>query len=180
MNPKNFSRVGETTGIPEQRDFMGTPKLGEGSNDSLNRLEDLSDDDGDGPAPLNKLQRYGGFDNLLEHAISHRPTREELIQKNILKDEKISPRLIATQEELKKKKLEDALKTKLETRSQVQDLVNHNILKDPTVSGTIQARQEELKRQILEDELESKLRNRAPVDDLKAKDIIKTPEGQTL
>jgi hypothetical protein len=44
-------------------------------------------------------------------------------------DVKISPLLHAKQEELKKKKLEDSLNSKLEHRTPRSELVGHNILR---------------------------------------------------
>jgi hypothetical protein len=92
----------------------------------------------------------------LEKSLSHRPEREDLESRNILKgnnstqpdfdafseakllflntllwqkDQSIAPSLQAAQEALKKEKLAQALEHKLEARPEKDDLVNRNVLK---------------------------------------------------
>jgi RPEL repeat len=83
-------------------------------------------------SPQEKLQRF--FD--------HRPTTEELKQRNILKDSKVAPalqsaqvpppptqsRLTFTKSELERKKLEDELSAKLSIRPDPEELVEKHIL----------------------------------------------------
>ncbi|RKO93933.1 hypothetical protein BDK51DRAFT_29520 [Blyttiomyces helicus] len=71
------------------------------------------DDEGGGG-----LKRFGGFEDLM----THRPTKEELINRNILKDDKISPALQGVQGQLKKQILEDNLKGKLAHRPAAEDI----------------------------------------------------------
>ncbi|ORZ40465.1 hypothetical protein BCR44DRAFT_1175039 [Catenaria anguillulae PL171] len=109
--------------------------------------------------------------------LSSRPTKEELISRNILKDDKVSPRLQAAQEELKKKQLEDMLNKKIPHRANVEELVHSNILHaDPGVAPALQAAQDSLKRAQIEDEITKNLRERPSIQQLQEKEIIKPAE----
>jgi hypothetical protein len=86
--------------------------------------------------------------------------------------------LVAAQDELKKKKLEDNLKGKLASRSSKDDLLNSNILKaDPTQkgapTGAILAAQAELQKSKLQDDLNKKIKDRAAEEELLKKKILK-------
>ncbi|KAL7746697.1 hypothetical protein RI367_007976 [Sorochytrium milnesiophthora] len=130
------------------------------SDDSVNSLENDEDEGGGlGLGGFSKLQRYGGLGDL-NNMFASRPTKEELISKGILKDDKISPRLQAAQEELRKKKLESLLNTKLEHRSPLSELVQQNILKDPAVNPAEQAAHDAQRRQNLESALSKQLETR--------------------
>ncbi|KAI8807381.1 hypothetical protein BJ742DRAFT_812535 [Cladochytrium replicatum] len=59
------------------------------------------------------LKRMGGLEDLND-ALTKRPTRQELIERNILKSENSSGKLQAITEQLKRHQLEDALRNKLQ------------------------------------------------------------------
>ncbi|ORZ18382.1 hypothetical protein BCR41DRAFT_321764 [Lobosporangium transversale] len=64
----------------------------------------------------------------LETFLKHRPDREELVEKNILKDSHVAPALQRKEEELKRSQLEDLLNTKITQRPTVEALVEKHIL----------------------------------------------------
>ena len=78
------------------------------------------------------LERFDGFDDLSE-SLAARPTKEELVDRNILKTAgNVSDRLVQAQQDLMKKKVEDRLSHLIEERAapgKVEELVNSNILK---------------------------------------------------
>ncbi|KAJ3366960.1 hypothetical protein GGF32_000021 [Allomyces javanicus] len=150
-----------------------------GADDDPDEVDEGDDDSpGLGMGGLSKLHRFGGMNNLTS-LLAHRPTKDELVSRNILKDDKIAPRLQAAQEELKKKQLEDMLNSKLNQRANVTDLVEHNIIKkdprecDPALQGPCA----DLKRALAGDEVARTLRDRSTVDELIAKEILK-PEDR--
>ncbi|RUS34716.1 hypothetical protein BC938DRAFT_478964 [Jimgerdemannia flammicorona] len=64
----------------------------------------------------------------LRHKLERRPTRDELIQHNILKDTKIAPAIQAQASELEKSRLADALEQKITSRPDAKDLLSQGIL----------------------------------------------------
>ncbi|KAL1756456.1 hypothetical protein FB107DRAFT_290123 [Schizophyllum commune] len=69
-------------------------------------------------------------DNL-EKQLNQRPDRSELVDRNILKDDKgISPALVANMEKLKRSQLEDKLEHALQHRPKPDELVKEGILQD--------------------------------------------------
>ncbi|KAI8802400.1 hypothetical protein BJ742DRAFT_778241 [Cladochytrium replicatum] len=68
--------------------------------------------DEDHPPSLG-LKRMGGLEDLND-ALTKRPTRQELIERNILKSENSSGKIQAISEQLKRHQLEDTLRNKLQ------------------------------------------------------------------
>ncbi|KAK2467779.1 hypothetical protein APHAL10511_000074 [Amanita phalloides] len=67
----------------------------------------------------------------LEKQLNERPDKQELIERNILKDDKgIAPSLIAAREKLQRSRLEDTLDHALQRRPTVEELVKQGILED--------------------------------------------------
>jgi len=67
----------------------------------------------------------------LEKQLNERPDKNELIERNILKDDKgIAPALIAAREKLERSRLEDKLDHALQQRPKPEELVQQGILKD--------------------------------------------------
>ncbi|KAF8744934.1 hypothetical protein AX14_012759 [Amanita brunnescens Koide BX004] len=65
----------------------------------------------------------------LEKQLNERPQKQELIERNILKDDKgIAPSLIAAREQLQRSRLEDSLDSALQHRPKPEDLVKQGIL----------------------------------------------------
>jgi len=65
----------------------------------------------------------------LEKRLSERPDKNELVERNILKDDKsVAPRLIATREKLERSRLEDKLDHALQQRPKPDELVKSGIL----------------------------------------------------
>jgi len=65
----------------------------------------------------------------LEKQLSHRPDRQELQDRNILKEGNIAPALQAAREQLQRSQLEDKLDQKLLQRPKPEELVKSGILK---------------------------------------------------
>jgi len=86
----------------------------------------------DAPKPA-AVRRQSTIDDArlkkLEQQLKQRPEREELQDKNILKDGSVAPALVAKAEQLKKSQMEDALNIKLSQRPAPEDLVQGGILK---------------------------------------------------
>ncbi|KAG6810287.1 hypothetical protein H0H93_010232 [Arthromyces matolae] len=65
----------------------------------------------------------------LERRLSARPDKQELIERNVLKDDKgIAPSLIAAREKLERSQLEDKLDHALQQRPKAAELVKEGIL----------------------------------------------------
>ncbi|TRM69660.1 hypothetical protein BD626DRAFT_393348, partial [Schizophyllum amplum] len=65
----------------------------------------------------------------LEKQLNQRPGRSELVEKNILKDDKgVAPALIANMEKLKRSQLENKLDHALQHRPKPDELVKDGIL----------------------------------------------------
>jgi len=65
----------------------------------------------------------------LEKRLSERPDKKELVERNVLKDDKgVAPRLIAAREKLERSQLEDKLDHALQQRPKAGDLVKGGIL----------------------------------------------------
>ncbi|KAI8927072.1 hypothetical protein BC831DRAFT_453774 [Entophlyctis helioformis] len=69
----------------------------------------------------------------LEDLITSRPDKETLIERNILKTDKVSGVIAATQEKLKKQLIEDTLKSQIESRPQAEALKESHILQEPGI-----------------------------------------------
>ncbi|KAJ6475219.1 hypothetical protein C8R47DRAFT_692386 [Mycena vitilis] len=66
----------------------------------------------------------------LEDKLAHRPDKAELIERNILKDDKgLSPALIAAKEKLQRSQLEDQLAKAVASRPPREELEKSGILK---------------------------------------------------
>jgi hypothetical protein len=94
----------------------------------------------------------------------------------------VAPALHAAQEELKKRKLEDNLRSQLASRASPEELIQHNILKaDPSsahaIAGTIQQAQQDLQKRQLEDNLSKRLQDRKTEDELLEKNVLKGEDG---
>ncbi|KAK7057314.1 hypothetical protein R3P38DRAFT_2840550, partial [Favolaschia claudopus] len=67
----------------------------------------------------------------LEDKIAHRPDKTELIERNILKDDKgIAPGLVAAKEKLQRSQLEDQLAKAVASRPTREELEKSGILKE--------------------------------------------------
>ncbi|PFH51977.1 hypothetical protein AMATHDRAFT_140990 [Amanita thiersii Skay4041] len=65
----------------------------------------------------------------LEKQINERPDKQELIDRNILKDDKgVAPSLIATREKLERSRLQDKLDQALQHRPNQNELIEQGIL----------------------------------------------------
>lgn len=71
----------------------------------------------------------------LEKRLSERPDKNELVERNILKDDKgIAPALVAAKEKLQRSQLEDKLDHALQQRPKVEELVKGGILLESEAS----------------------------------------------
>ncbi|KAG8763784.1 hypothetical protein FRC11_012787 [Ceratobasidium sp. 423] len=64
----------------------------------------------------------------LERRLSNRPEKQELVDRNILKDTKVAPALQAAEDKLQRAQLEDKLDKALGSRPKPEELVDHGIL----------------------------------------------------
>jgi len=64
----------------------------------------------------------------LQKLLGERPERQELVDKNILKNSNVAPGLQAKHAELERSKLEDLLGSKLQTRPSPEELIKEGIL----------------------------------------------------
>lgn len=65
----------------------------------------------------------------LEKRLSERPDKKELVERNVLKDDKgVAPSLIAAREKLERSQLEDKLDRALQQRPKAEELVKGGIL----------------------------------------------------
>jgi len=72
-----------------------------------------------------------GTRQSLEKRLSERPDKRDLVERNILKDDKgIAPSLIAKREQLERSQLEDKLDSALQKRPKAEELVKEGILKE--------------------------------------------------
>ncbi|KAH8921096.1 hypothetical protein BT69DRAFT_359364 [Atractiella rhizophila] len=65
----------------------------------------------------------------------HRSTKEELVNRNILRESKVAPALQEKQKTLEESQLKDRLKTALEARPEPEKLVQEGILQEGEVPG---------------------------------------------
>jgi len=80
-------------------------------------------------APPRKSSVDEGTRQSLEKRLSARPNKQELIERNFLKDDKgIAPSLIAAKERLERSQLEDKLGHALQKRPTADELVKEGIL----------------------------------------------------
>jgi len=67
--------------------------------------------------------------NKLERHLSQRPEKDDLVDRNILKDDKgISPALVAAKTKLERSQLEDKLGHALQQRPKPEELIKEGIL----------------------------------------------------
>jgi len=67
----------------------------------------------------------------LEGKLAQRPKKDELVERNILKDDKgVAPSLVAAKEKLQRSQLEDQLATAIAKRPPREELEEKGILKD--------------------------------------------------
>jgi len=66
----------------------------------------------------------------LEKRLKERPDRDELVERNILKDSKVAPALAATKAKLQRSQLEDKLDSALAKRPPAEQLVQEGILQE--------------------------------------------------
>ncbi|KAJ7594846.1 hypothetical protein C8J56DRAFT_927774 [Mycena floridula] len=67
---------------------------------------------------------------ILEKRLKERPDQRELVERNILKDPKVSPALVANKAKLERSQLEDKLEHALQKRPKPEELVKEGILQD--------------------------------------------------
>jgi len=75
----------------------------------------------------------------LEKHLSQRPEKTDLVGRNILKDDKVSPALVAAKQKLERSQLEDKLGQALQQRPKPEELIKEGILLEgeaPTTSST--------------------------------------------
>jgi hypothetical protein len=128
------------------------------------------EEDEEGRESITGLRKYDALEDLL----TSRPEKNELINRNILKAGDVSSLISATQDQLKRKMIEDTLKDKID-RPGRDELVQKNILKgfcsnsgDNEVSATLIATQEQLKRKMIEDNLNSRISARPDANNLQS------------
>ncbi|KAH8083812.1 hypothetical protein BXZ70DRAFT_1012124 [Cristinia sonorae] len=66
--------------------------------------------------------------NKVEKHLQHRPAKEDLVERNILKDDSVAPALQAARDKLQRSQLEDKLEHALQQRPKREELVKEHIL----------------------------------------------------
>ncbi|KIO32287.1 hypothetical protein M407DRAFT_241536 [Tulasnella calospora MUT 4182] len=79
--------------------------------------------------------QVGDAKQKLERKLSLRPERDELVERNILKNTSVAPSLQAAQADLERARLEDKLEQKLQARPKPDELVKEGILNADEVPG---------------------------------------------
>jgi len=88
----------------------------------------MSDTATEKPKPVRRSTLDPDTVDKLDKAISHRPEKQDLVDRNILKDDKVAPALQATKEQLQRAQLEDKIDHGLQNRPAADDLVKKGIL----------------------------------------------------
>jgi len=88
----------------------------------------MSDTATEKPKPVRKQTLDQDTVNKLDRAIGHRPEKQELLDKNILKDDRVAPALQAAKEQLQRAQLEDKIDYGLQHRPKADELVEKGIL----------------------------------------------------
>jgi len=82
------------------------------------------------PTPARKNTLDPDTVHKIDKALEHRPEKSDLIERNILKDDKIAPALQAAREQLQRSQLEDKLDHALQNRPTPDELIKDGILYD--------------------------------------------------
>jgi len=82
----------------------------------------------DRPSPIRQPSFDPATVNVLEKKLQQRPEKDELVNRNILKEGKVAPALQAAKERLERSQLEDKLETALKSRPKQEELVKDGIL----------------------------------------------------
>jgi len=72
----------------------------------------------------------------LEKQLSARPEKNQLVDRNILKEDTVAPALQAVKEKLQRSQLEDKLDHALQQRPTAEELVKEGILKEDEVPAS--------------------------------------------
>lgn len=106
--------------------------------------------------------RFARLSDKLEHHLERRPEKQDLVDKNVLKQHsgETSADFLAAQAALEKARVQDSLGHKLELRPSMTDLIDHNILKDKQAGPAVQAAHDALAKQEIQSALTTKLEHR--------------------
>ncbi|KAI0342049.1 hypothetical protein BDW22DRAFT_1429555 [Trametopsis cervina] len=80
------------------------------------------------PVPTRKLSVDPHTVEVIEKRLTQRPDKQELVERNILKDDKVAPSLQAARDKLQRSQLEDKLDQALLQRPKREELVREGIL----------------------------------------------------
>ncbi|KAI0758328.1 hypothetical protein BC629DRAFT_1124610 [Irpex lacteus] len=80
------------------------------------------------PTPTRKLSIDPQAVEVLEKRLNLRPDKNDLIERNILKDDKVAPSLQAARDKLQRSQLEDKLDQALLQRPKREELIREGIL----------------------------------------------------
>ncbi|KAH7922372.1 hypothetical protein BV22DRAFT_1017439 [Leucogyrophana mollusca] len=73
----------------------------------------------------------------LERRLSNRPEKDELVDRNILKDDNVAPALQAAKEKLQRSQLEDKLSHALQQRPKPEELMDKGIISKGLLSSSV-------------------------------------------
>jgi len=96
----------------------------------------MSDTATEKPRPIRKPTLDPETVNKLDDAISHRPEKQDLVDRNILKDDSVAPALQAAREQLQRAQLENKIDHGLQHRPTPEDLVKKGILQADEVPSS--------------------------------------------
>jgi len=88
----------------------------------------MSDSAIERPKPVRKSTLDQDTVNKLDKAFGSRPEKQDLVERNILKDDKVAPALQAAKEQLQRAQLEDKIDHGLQHRPNADELVKKGIL----------------------------------------------------
>ncbi|KIP06593.1 hypothetical protein PHLGIDRAFT_19408 [Phlebiopsis gigantea 11061_1 CR5-6] len=92
------------------------------------------------PTPQRKLSVDPQTAESLERRLTFRPDKQDLVERNILKDDKVAPSLQAARDKLQRSQLEDKLGHALLQRPKREELEQEGILKpDSTIQTAASA-----------------------------------------
>jgi hypothetical protein len=87
------------------------------------------------PTPDRQISLNQEAMTALEKRLYMRPDKQELVERNILKDESLAPSLVAAAEKLKRSQLEDKLGHSIQQRPRPEELIKEGILREDDAPG---------------------------------------------
>jgi len=110
----------------------------------------------------------------LERGLENRPDRDELIERNVMKEATVAPNLQAAKDRLEKEQIANNLKEGLKKRKRKEELVEAGVMRSGTAEVGVQEKQRELQNRQARDALEERLSKRPDQQELLNAGILET------